>query len=115
MDTPERVIKPGDDRIKILRKLRNCEGITIVYNLDDPVELAEYSVIHNLMWRIQKDGLIEYSRNLYGVGNFMTACITFQGVEWLRQRRNTMVLIITSVIAAIGAVFTIVQAICNGY
>lgn len=115
MDNSVRVIKPGDDRIKILRKLKNCEGITIVYDLDDPVENAEYSVIHNLMWKIQKDGLIEYGRNIYGVGNFMTASITFQGVEWLRHRRNTMVILITSVIAAIGAIVTIFQVISNVY
>ena len=92
---------PTDNRVRILKALKKCDRTIVVYNIDDQAENKRYSKVHNLMWQIQKAGLIEYSRNISGPGNYMEASITLRGIDWLNTRRNTRLILWTAIIGTI--------------
>ncbi|MFZ4707788.1 MAG: hypothetical protein ACOYMF_17430 [Bacteroidales bacterium] len=103
----ERPVKPHYNRFRILHSLRKFNGDVVIYNLDDRMEDKAYSRIHNIMHAMSADGLITYSRNINGEGNYMLSRITQAGREYIFNRTINLIIVIASIIAAITGLVTV--------
>ena len=78
-------IKPSDGWFVIILKLYIIRDKTLVYDAKIPEQDKLYRRVHNLLWKIAGDGLIDYNGDQTEDHIFMYAQITRAGRKWVRK------------------------------
>ena len=103
----KRVIKSNYGRFKILLALYKEDCLVDVYDTNDVEENADYRMIHNTLWDLKNNGLIVYERSTSIDNSHMQACITFNGINFVKDKFWLWVNTTCGIIAAITGVICV--------
>ena len=104
-------IKPDDSTYQVLRKLSSTpQRYCHVYDIDNEEENRLYGKMHEFLWNMHKDGLIEYERSKDDT-NYMLAKIKMKGIDWYKDRKHTRIHLILTILALISGMTAAITGI----
>ncbi|HLO91335.1 MAG TPA: hypothetical protein VK172_09235 [Lentimicrobium sp.] len=66
--------------------------------------------MHDFLWTMHKDGLIEYGRSMDDT-NYMLAKIRMKGIDWYKDRKHTRINSFLTVLALVAGMIAAITGV----